>query len=299
MARILITGASSYLGKNIAITSQRAGHEVHIVTRQSTDTSLLPEDIAAANRHCHDGFMPSMLSILEAVNADVIFHTAGYYSRDSQLDEVERLVNSNLMFGTQILEALRRQSKPAQFLNTASTFQYYHSVTPRPLNLYAATKQAFECLLNYYGDIYNLRYLSLVIPDIYGPDDWRDKLVYLLMDSAKSSKALELPVEDIALNLLHVEDAAAAYLRAAELMLGGGGELTKAIYAVTPPESYKISEIIQLVAEVAGSPPTVAWGKFPLPANHVTTPWIGEILPGWQPKVSLRSGLDALANIGT
>ena len=63
-----------------------------------------------------------------------------------------------------------------RMVNTGTSWQHYENSDHRPSNLYAATKQAFEEILNFYATAYPLRVCSLHLSDTYGPNDIRPKL---------------------------------------------------------------------------------------------------------------------------
>ena len=72
-----------------------------------------------------------------------------------RLTDIKEMINSNIMFGTQILEAMVLHSVP-YFVNTGTYWQHFDGKSYNPNSLYAATKQSFQdilklaCLVLYY-----------------------------------------------------------------------------------------------------------------------------------------------------
>src|SRR4051812_1833664 len=90
------------------------------------------------------GSTERIVARLKACKPDVVFHLASLFVSDHRVQDVQNLVESNLLFGTQLLEAMA-QAGVKRIINTGTSWQ-----CPHPFNLYAATKQAFESILGYY-----------------------------------------------------------------------------------------------------------------------------------------------------
>ena len=69
-------------------------------------------------------------------------------------------MSSNITFGTQLVEAMVANGC-YQFVNTGTSWQHYENDEYNPVNLYAATKQAFEDILRYYVETSALRVITL------------------------------------------------------------------------------------------------------------------------------------------
>ena len=290
MKKALITGSTSYLGLALTERLMAEGAEVHAVLRPSTDTKHFDRLPGAPAMHIHDGETDSLARILAEAAPDVVFHLAGRYLRDVEPDQLEPLLRDNIVFGTQLLAAMRRAG--AGLLVNAGTYaQYFHSDTYRPLNLYAATKQAFEDILAYYAEVGGLLATTLVLFDSYGPGDWRGKLVSAIGQAQMNGEPLALPSADVHLDLLHIDDVVAAFVQAGRLLEESPDEVKGRVFAVSLGETHTIEELVTIFEEEAGTPVTRDWGAFPLPGRRVIKPWRGPSLPGWKPKVSLREGI--------
>ena len=88
----------------------------------------------------------SLIQVAADVRPAVTYHIAGYYLSDHKPEDVDRLIDSNIRFGTVLLEALAHAGG-GNVVNLGSYTQNYDSTDYRPLNLYAATKQAFADVL--------------------------------------------------------------------------------------------------------------------------------------------------------
>jgi nucleoside-diphosphate-sugar epimerase len=300
MKRALITGATSFLGITLTKKLLANGVDVHVVARPSSDLSRFDNNTFLPHIHTHDGSSEAMNDIVASAKPDIVFHLASQYLREVEPHQVVPLLQSNIIFGTQLLEAMRI-AETGYLINAGTYTQYYNSDTFRPLNLYAATKQAFDTLVSYYSDEFGLKTTTLILFDSYGPGDWRKKIMFAIRNAILSNQPLPLPTENLTLDLLHIDDVAAAFIQAAELIQLSPERIQGGHYRVGHGDRYSLESIITLFEEESGQSIIRNWGAYPLPERRIVTPWNGPGLPEWHPKRSLRQGirqfLDEIENI--
>jgi nucleoside-diphosphate-sugar epimerase len=202
-------------------------------------------------------------------------------------------VEANVLFGTQVLEAMARHHIP-YLVNTGTSWQHFLNQSYSPVNLYAATKQAFEDILRFFVQSGSLTAITLKLFDTYGAGDPRRKLFALLREAARSQQPLAMSAGEQFINLVHVDDVARAFLVAANRLFSGlvaGHE----VYAVSSGNPIPLRELVELCERVGGVPIPVAWGKRPYRQREVMEPWsTGETLPGWFARIGLAEGLRSI-----
>jgi len=290
MKRALITGASSYLGNKLAARLASSGIDVHALVRPQADPARLPACIAADRRHPHDGSTESMIAVVAKAAPDATFHLAGLYIREPKPADVVPLITSNYTIGIQLLEALCRRGPEAKVISAGTYSQYFMSDRPRPLDLYSAAKQAFHDALALYADRNGFRTVTLVLFDSFGADDPRAKLLKAIVDAALNGTELPLPDEDITVDLIHIDDVTAAFVRAADLLENDPTAVAAGTFAVGYGRRYRLSEVVALFERVTGLPVATRPGGYELPRRRIIVPWDGPRLPGWQPAVTLEDG---------
>jgi nucleoside-diphosphate-sugar epimerase len=287
--RCLITGATGFVGSRLARRMVADGHDCHVVVRPDSKLDELTPVRDRLTVHVHDGTTNGMARLMDEAAPDVVFHLAAYFVAVHQPNDVDRLVEANLRFGTQMVEALSERERPL-LVNTGTSWQHFHMAAYRPVSLYAATKQAFEDMLAYYADATPLQVITLKLFDTYGPGDPRKKLLFALSNAARSGERMALSGGEQHIDLVHVDDAVEAFVLAGKRLLSG---------VVHEPESYAVSsgaaptlrELVNTFARVAGEL-NVDWGARPYRAREVMHPWRGgDPVPGWIPKVGLEEGL--------
>jgi nucleoside-diphosphate-sugar epimerase len=205
-------------------------------------------------------------------------------------EDVARLIESNLKFPTQLLEAMS-QLGIYQLINTGTSWQHYQNHAYEPVNLYAATKQAFESLLTYYVKAQGIKAITLKLFDTYGPGDTRQKLLPLLKQAANTGETLEMSPGEQMVDLVHVEDVMDCFIAAGVRLLKGEVSSSEA-YAVCSGEQLSLKDLVETIAQLAGKRLNVKWGLRQYRHREVMQPWTsGCTLPGWSPRISLAAGL--------
>ena len=277
------------MGSHLARYLNVAGWEVHALARGGSRGVGPP----AAVLHTHDGSTGGMVGIVGAARPDVVFHLASTFVAEHSTEDVAALVESNLLLGTQLAEAMRVHGRTL-LVNTGTAWQHYGDEAYNPVCLYAATKQAYVDVLRFFEEAAGLRVITLEIFDSYGPADPRPKLMGALSRVAREGGRLSLNEGGQQLELVHVRDIARAYERAGERLLAGevrGHEC----YALRSAEPRTVREVVEFFGRVAGRPLDADWGARKYRAREVLRPWAGgQNLPGWHPKISLEEGIREL-----
>jgi nucleoside-diphosphate-sugar epimerase len=290
--RILLTGATSFPGRRLVQRLLEQGMEVHVIVRPTSDRSRLAGLSGTPVFHEHDGSTENMLDIVAAAAPATVFHLATNYLRDHRPDQISDLVRDNILFGTQLLEAMHA-ANARHLINLGSFFQYHDSTSYCPTNLYAATKQALEDIIGFYREAHGLQATTLILYDVYGHGDWRPKLMNVIRDAVASGEPLNLVPEDTLLDLVHVEDVVSALLQAASQQTSGGP------WAVRSRERVTVRQVVDAFIKLSGTDLQANYGVYPVPARTPTPPWSGPSLPGWQPEIDLEQGVRLLLNGGS
>ena len=292
MKSVLITGATSFLGLQIISQIQSQNIEPHIIVRPSSDLSRIP-NLEGVQCHTYDGSVNSLVTALQVAKADVCINLAGAYVREHSSSDIDSLIDSNFRFGGHLLEAMK-ESRTDYLVNAGSTFQYFHSDHSAPLNLYAAIKQSFFNLISYYAESSDLAYVNIILPDVYGPSDWRLKIMKRLVEANLKETPLELVDRKTILGLVHVADAAEAFIYSARQLMKKKNTFAGKCFGVDIGHRFRLDEIVQAVERCCEQHSIVNWGTYATPERHVKVPWEGPTVPGWKPKITLENGINQL-----
>jgi nucleoside-diphosphate-sugar epimerase len=291
--RVLVTGASGFVGSRLVQRLLDDGLAVHLIVRPQSSLQELKSAASSVTVLTHDGSTGHLVKLLAQAAPDCVFHLASLFIAEHGVEDVVPLLDANVRFGAQLLEAMALNGT-RRLVSAGTSWQHFNSPSYRPSSLYAATKQAFDAILDYYVDACGLRTITLKLFDTYGPGDPRPKLFALLRSAARSQARLDLTPGGQLIDLVYIDDAVEAFFLAGErLLLDRSGP--KEEYAVSSGRPLPLREVVAKYAEASGTTLNVRWGARPYRAREVMVPWnTGNLLPGWAPRVSLEVGIRML-----
>ncbi|MDD5558283.1 NAD(P)-dependent oxidoreductase [Candidatus Methylomirabilis sp.] len=294
--KILVTGSTGFLGSHLMPHLRDRGHCVGCLVHDNSTLQPEPSDLPTWRVGVNgSGFCEALTEFMP----DVVVHLAALYVAEHRYEDVGPLVQANVEFGAYLLDAMGAAGCDA-LVYAGTSWQHYHDRNYCPVNLYAATKQAFSTLAEYYLDAAGLRLLELHLYDSYGEDDPRNKLLSRLQAAAESSDEFAMSEGAQRLHLVHVADLVRGVAMACEqVQTFKAGE--RRIYRLPSAKAVSLRELVAMLNVSDQSHPVrVRWGTQPYRRREVFQPWEGaEVLPGWLPEISLEGGLRRLRGAGS
>ncbi len=286
-SRALLSGGSGFIGRRLIRDLVERGWTVHAIVRPSSTRTIAEPSVVV---HVDDGVTP-LHSVVAASAPDVCFHLAGHFAGVHGDDDVTPLVIDNVLFGTRLADALASRGD-CLLVNAGSFWQNAGGRAYHPVELYAATKQAFQDVLQYYVEAGRLQVVTLKFFETYGPNDDRSKLVNLLLKAAASGEPMKLSPGEQYVDLVHVDDASNACLVAATMGSRSGLPIS---YAVNSGVPIRVKDLVERMSAVIGREVPVVWGQRGYRWREMMEPWdIAPTLPQWSPRVSLDEGLRSM-----
>jgi nucleoside-diphosphate-sugar epimerase len=291
--RALITGAAGFVGGRLARKLSANGWEVHGIVRRPPGDPTVRAIAGVCSAHYHDGSMDSLARLVALTRPTVVFHLAARFVADHRSQDVGPLIHDNILFGTQLLEAMSGAGA-RRIVNAGSAWQHFRNAEYSPVGLYAATKKAYADLLQYYVEAHDIQAVTLELSDTYGPGDVRRKLIPMMLEAEQMKRELSMVRGELPLNFVHVDDAVSAFIVAAGRLIEdqvAGHE----VYAVRSNEPVVVKDLFAIWEKARGTHLAARWGERPYRAREVLEQWTqGAPLPGWEPRVSLAEGLGGL-----
>lgn len=287
---IAVTGTTGFIGRHVIQKLHQEGHQLWAIVRPTT---TLPSELKKMLRPItFDGDIQKLATELQQNQISGIIHLASLFLAQHKVDEIPELVNSNVLFGTQLLEAAT-QSNLKWFVNTGTFWQHFENELYSPVNLYAATKQAFLTMAQYYYETKPINFVTLELSDTFGPNDPRPKLISLWRKIARSGEALPMSAGQQKIDLNYVGNVADAFSQAVKLVtLDLNFKYRGQTYAVSSGRNLNLKELANIFEQVSGQKLAIGWGQKTYRPREVMIPWSkGKMLPGWKPRISLKEGL--------
>lgn len=286
--KILLTGTTGFVGSHLATYLVQHGFQVSGLIRQPIDDEYLASRLKNVSLYVFDE--NKLVEIIKQVNPEIVIHLSSLYLTNHNHEHIDDLFKSNLIFPTKLLEAMSINNV-TKFINTGTSWQHFNSGSYEPVNLYAATKQAFEDIIKYYVSAANLSCITLKLFDTYGPNDNRGKLISLLDKLSQTNEKLSMSAGEQLVELTHIDDVCSAYLATIELITKQNS-VGISSYGVSSKSQRSLRDLVALYETVNKVNLNIAWGERPYREREVMTLCENlEYLPNWKAKIELSDGL--------
>ncbi len=289
MKKILVTGGTGFVGSNLVKRLAGLGYETHIIVRKNSSLKEIKSLEGNVVIHIYNQSLQSMVDTLKKASPDLVVHLASLFISEHRSEDIDELFKSNILFGVHLLEAMKLQAVN-YLINTGTNWQNYGGNEYDPVNLYAATKEAFEDIAKFYTQSTALRMLTLRLYDTYGPNDKRPKILSLFNRIAKTGEKLDMSPGDQFLGFVYIDDIVDAFLVAMELIKKQEKHFQETFF-ITPDRYYPLKDIAKIYEETKEVKLNINWGLRPYRSREVMKPFEGNRLPGWQPKIDLKEGI--------
>jgi nucleoside-diphosphate-sugar epimerase len=294
--KIFVTGATGFIGTHLVNQLVKEGHQICINVFKNN----FLESVTVNNVNCYKlniNKIEQDINFFRSNKFDGIIHLASLYLPSHNSPDVVKLIETNVEFSTHVLECACRAGV-RWFINTGTFYQHYQNQDYSPVNLYAATKQAFECIAKFYYESNLIRFCTLRLSDTYGKNDLRAKFFTLWKEIQKKEETLDMSPGNQLIDITHVSDVVNAFSLLVKYVNDPGSEVKNGdIFAVRALKRYSLKELANLFESVTQKKLFINWGGRSYREREVMVPWDrGKIVPGWKPEVTLEEGINEMFN---
>lgn len=262
--RILISGATGFIGSLLMPLLIKRGYDIAIISRQLSYGSRPGKLLNKIKIYETD--LLNAHKIIPDFNPEAIIHLAAYYCVRHSPQDVSRLIDTNVSATANLLEAAGNAGVKV-FINTSSCFVYKKSkaklneTSPlSPFNFYALTKILAEQCCSFYAKKYGLNCVTLRLFPPYGPGDKVNKFIPYLIRSFAEGKVPRLTSGKQKWDFVYAEDIARAYLRALDSAPFPGKH---EIFNIGTGKAVNFKVIASTVKKIMRGALKLAWGEIP------------------------------------
>jgi nucleoside-diphosphate-sugar epimerase len=294
--KILITGATGFIGSNLArfYVGQKA--EVHILRRATSNDWRIRdilEDIKVHDADLTD--YDRLKATVSSIKPEIILHTAVYGGHSTQKD-LTNVINANFIGTINLLNACSSIDYE-RFVNTGSSSEYGIKVARmnendvcEPIEEYGVTKAAASMYCRMLAGKDKKPIITLRLFSPYGYYDDASRLIPSVILSCLSQKAPSVSSPDFVRDFIFIDDILDAYARAVDAPLKG-----REIINVGSGHQSAIGETVTTIIRLMGDHIQPEWGNAPKRSNEPKK-WEADIgkareLLGWAPAYGMEKGL--------
>jgi nucleoside-diphosphate-sugar epimerase len=295
--RVLVTGASGFVGANLARRLLLDGHEVHVLLRPKHKPWRLEEIVSEVMIHQVDlADRDSVAKAMAASRPHWVFHLAAHGAYPTQKD-LDQMIETNVRGTANVLQAAVTAGVHA-FVNAGTSSEYgYKDHAPdederlEPNSDYAVTKAAATMLCHHTGQRMGAAITTLRLYSVYGPYEDPTRLVPTLIVQGLEGRLPPLVNPDVARDYIHVDDACEAFVLAATTADQDPG----VVYNVGSGVQTTLREIVAAARRILDVQAEPIWGSMP-ERSWDTNVWVSnpsriKARLGWSAQHDLESGL--------
>lgn len=283
--RVLVTGASGFIGSHLCRRLQAEGYEVHAITRGNA----LPADVGAASRHQGElGDVAFLRSLVTSLQPVYVFHLASAVTGARGLDAVLPTLHGNLVAAVNLMTALAGTSC-RRLVIAGSQEEPDWGSAETPCSPYAAGKWAASGYARMFHELYALPVVVARVFMVYGPAQRdRSKLVPYLIDTLLRGESPRLSSGTRPVDWVYVDDVVEGLIACAHNAQAGSTVDLGSGRLVTIREM--VESLVSLI-DPAAQPQFGALPDRPLERVRRADAARSREICGWSPQISLREGL--------
>lgn len=287
--KILVTGATGFIGQNLVKVLLDKNYEVHCIVRVDSNTSNISQNITIFK---YDQNIDGLIEYFNEQKFDGLIHLASLFLATHTKNDISNLISSNIKFGTELLEACK-VSDVKWFINTGTFWQNYENEDYNPVNLYAATKEAFENIAKYYIETSNLIFTTIKLNDTFGANDTRNKVFNIWNKISKSGEILDMSAGEQIIDISYIDDVISAYeVLITHLSSDQKEDFKSKEFVVTNNEKMSLKELSRVFEEATNTRLNIKWGERPYREREVMIPYDkGQTVPNWNQKYTLKQSI--------
>lgn len=283
--KVLITGATGFVGAHLAALLLREGFQVAATFRGKSPvpTARLP---AAGDIEWVEASDAPRWTLENA--PQTVVHLATEYGKSSPPSVC---IASNVLFPMTLLEAACR-ARCGLFLNTDSFFGKPCFAYPH-MRSYTWSKADFARWGAAHTSTFSTRFLTLRLEHVYGEQDNADKFIPFVMgELAAGNPQLKLTDGRQKRDFIHVDDVVSAYLQVIRLAEAVPSDITELEVGCGHP--IPVREMVETAADVVQSKAGLLLGALAQREGEIMDSSADNrrlLALGWRPEVGLREGL--------
>lgn len=297
--RVLVTGATGFIGSHLTRRLAEEGADVYILTRPDLKTKNLPikdiwDKIKILHADLKDG--KELESKLSGIEPEIVYHLAAYTNVGRSLEHARECIQTNIQGTVNLISALDDVDYDC-FVHTGTNEEYGDNEVPfredmkeRPASPYSVSKCASEMFCQMYHKAYGRPIVILRPFNAYGPWQKCNRIIPEAIVASLLGEELRMTGGEQTREFNYIDDIVEGFIKASCVK-----KATGEIINIGCGEEHSIREVVEKIVELVGNNNKILFGALPYRPNEIWRMFCDntkarEILE-WEPEYALEGGL--------
>ena len=280
--KIIITGATGFLGSHLLPTLIEKGYDVIILKRSFSNTWRIQNVLSQIKSYDID--KTDMKKIFDENEIGGIIHLATDYGKKND-NNIIQMSKANIELPAQLLDSCTKYGIKF-FINT-------HTFANNKYSLYSATKSAFTEIARYFAANYQVKFINMRLGYMYGEKDDYTKFVPFVIKSILEDKEIRATEGEQKRDFIYVKDIVDAYLKVLDNLKNLDKKFLE--FEIGTGNSISLRDFVSEIEEEVNKKANIKWGEIPYRKNEIFDSKAdikkAKNIIGWYPKYDISNGL--------
>jgi len=285
--KILITGATGFLGSHLLPTLIDKGYDIIILKRSFSNICRIQNVLSQIKSYDIDKV--SIKKIFSENKIRGIIHLATDYGRKNNNDIVQ-MSKANIEMPAKLLD-LGCKHGIVFFINT-------HTFWNSKYSLYSAMKNSFIEIAKYFSSNFNVKFINMKIEHMYGENDDYSKFIPFVIKNILEDKKIKVTKGEQKRDFVYVQDVVNAYLKVLDNLGNLNNNFTE--FEIGTGNSVTLRDFVNKIEEEINKKANIKWGAIPYRKNEIFDSKANiekaKNILGWTPKYDINNGLKRTIN---
>lgn len=296
--KVVITGATGFIGANLVRMCLTAGAEVYILIRRNSNRWRLADVLKNINIYNIDLLNYEKIKIaISDIRPDIIYHAATYGGAPKQ-EDLCRIIQTNFIGTVNLINACKKTNFEL-FVNTGSSSEYgpksnpmREDDCPEPINNYGVSKSAATLYCQASAKNEKLPIVSLRLFSPYGNYEDSARLIPSVIMACLKGESPRISNPRFVRDFIYIGDVINSYARIVEVT-----DVSGEIFNIGSGKQHSVGEVANKIIELTGNKVELLTGMEKRWQNEPAN-WQADISKakhflGFNPQYDLDSGLSA------
>ena len=285
--KILITGATGFLGSHLLQALIEKGYNIIILKRSFSNIWRIKNIFSQIKSYDIDKM--SIKKIFDENEIEGIIHLATDYGRKNNNDIIQ-MSKANIEMPAKLLD-LGCKHGVIFFINT-------HTFWCPRYSLYSAMKNSFIEIAKYFTANFKVKFINMKLEHTYGEKDEYSKFIPFVIKSILQDNEIKATEGEQKRDFIYVKDIVDAYLKVLDNLKNLDEKFLE--FEIGTGNSVTLRDFVSKIEEEINKKANIKWGAIPYKKNEIFDSKANmekaKNILGWYPNYDISNGLKRTIN---